>query len=247
MEIILILAQRFTQSQLRALRDVLIFCRNGIEKIYQRQRNKQRDSLTCGKQFIFGWKEWGKKSSAQFDAVETHVALSSRTVSSSWTTVPNHCEMSKPPHFLRNKSKLYLENIYQRERNKLRDSLSCKQTILFWLKKVAKTYGAQFGAVETHVVALSSRTVSFSWTFSNHTGNVIASRFSSQQTDVSTCGEESVLTFKSRSEQRIKDYTLHWIWPVGRKVRILIPIIHFLCKKGIIVPIFFSSGSNPYL
>ena len=53
-EIILILAQMFTQSQLRALRDVLIFCRNGIEKIYQRQRNKQRDSLTCGKQFIFG-------------------------------------------------------------------------------------------------------------------------------------------------------------------------------------------------
>ena len=38
-EIILILAQMFTQSQLRALRDVLIFCRNDIEKIYQRERN----------------------------------------------------------------------------------------------------------------------------------------------------------------------------------------------------------------
>ena len=95
--------------------------------------------------------------------------------------------------------------------------------------------------VQSTVSSLSSLTVSFPWTlFSNHTGNVIASRFSSQQMDVSTCGEGSVLIFKSRSEQRIKDYTLHWIWPVGRKVRILIPILHFLCKKRIILPIFLA-------
>ena len=75
---------------MRALCDVLIFWKyvKNISKIYQRyfenisKRKKQKKSqFDLRQKNCFGWKKVAKGCGAQFDAVETHVALSSSTVS----------------------------------------------------------------------------------------------------------------------------------------------------------------------